>query len=187
MACPGEHDDRRSRNSQGELKTCYGRCNSIPQCYNASSYLSQAHVGISEAVESSSRHMAKPTEASMVQVRLLAWYLEGKPICVLVCNRQDAATSHLRAHTDSDLATELINRKATNGMVLRRILHLIRHSSAMRTSTSVSSAEAEYYAMTKAAASALGLRRMSRDKRIECKIELYCDSSRARHLFNAEV
>ena len=89
------------------------------------SYLSQDRVDISEAVKCLARHMATPREASMMQVKRLARNLKGKPSCVLVYVRQDAATSHLRVHTDSDWAGEVISRKSTTGMVLRRGSHLI--------------------------------------------------------------
>ena len=144
------------------------------------SYLSQDRIDILEAVKCLARHMAKPREASLVQAKRLARYLKGKPRCVLVYNRQEAATAQLKVHTDSDWAGDLIDRKSTNGMVLRRGSPLIRHSSTLQTSTSLSSAEAEYYAMTKGAAAALGLQSMLRDWKLECKIELYCDSSSAR-------
>ena len=65
-------------------------------------------------------------------------------------------------------------------MVLRRGLHLIRHSSTLQTSVGLSSAEAEYYAMTKGAACALGIQSLLKDWLIDVGIELFCDSSSAR-------
>ena len=144
------------------------------------SYLSQDRADISEAVKCLARSMAKPREASMQELKRLARYLKGKPKCVLIYEKQDARTAVIKVHTDSDWAGEVISRKSTTGMVMRRGKHLIRHSSTLQTSTSLSSAEAEYYAMSKGAASALGLQSMLRDWRIESKIELYCDSSSAR-------
>ena len=65
-------------------------------------------------------------------------------------------------------------------MVIRRGKHLIRHSSTLQTSIGLSSAEAEYYALTKGAAYALGIQSLYRDWQLEVEIELYCDSSSAR-------
>ena len=65
-------------------------------------------------------------------------------------------------------------------MVIRRGVHLIRHSSTLQTSIGLSSAEAEYYAMTKGAAYALGIQSLMHDWNIDAEIELYCDSSSAR-------
>ena len=55
------------------------------------SYLSQDPTDISEAVKCLARHMAKPTEASMVQAKRLARHLKAKPRCVLVYKREYAA------------------------------------------------------------------------------------------------
>ena len=54
------------------------------------------------------------------------------------------------------------------------------HSSTLQTSIGLSSAEAEYYAMTKGAAYGLGIQSLFRDWKIDLEIELFCDSSSAR-------
>ena len=65
-------------------------------------------------------------------------------------------------------------------MAVRRGKHLLRHSSTLQSVISLSSAEAEYYAMTKGAAAALGIRSLLDDWNLKCMIELYSDSSSAR-------
>ena len=57
--------------------------------------------------------------------------------------------------------------------------HLIRHSSTLQTTIGLSSAEAEYYAMTKGAAYALGIQSLLKDWLLDIEIELYSDSSSA--------
>ena len=65
-------------------------------------------------------------------------------------------------------------------MVIRRGSHLIRHSSTLQTSIALSSAEAEYYALTKGAAYCLGIQSLYADWSMDIQIELFCDSSSAR-------
>ena len=143
-------------------------------------YLSQDRVDIAETVKCLSRAMAAPREEHLAQLKRLVRYLKGRPRCVIRYERQDARSARLRVHTDSDWAGEAVTRRSTSGMVIRRGSHLIRHSSTLQTSIGLSSAEAEYYAMTKGAACALGSQSMLRDWKIEVSIELFCDSSSAR-------
>ena len=64
-------------------------------------------------------------------------------------------------------------------MAVLRGKHLIRHSSTLQTTIGLSSAEAEYYTMTKGAAYALGFQSLLRDWMLEVDIELHSDSSSA--------
>ena len=54
-------------------------------------YFSQELIDISEAMRCLARHMARPTEASMVQAKRLARHLKAKPRCFLVYKRGYAA------------------------------------------------------------------------------------------------
>ena len=116
----------------------------------------------------------------MEQLKRLTRYLKSRPKCVLQYVRQDSRMARLICHTDSDWAGEAISRRSTSGMVIRRGAHLVRHSSTLQTSTALSSAEAEYYAMTKGAAYSLGIQSLFKDWSLDLGIELYCDSSSAR-------
>ena len=142
-------------------------------------YLNQDRVDITETVKNLARAIANPRECHMVQLKRLARYLKGKPRTVLRYYRQDPKVSHIRVHTDSDGAGDVVTRRSTSGMVIRRGQHLIRHSSTLQTTVGLSSAEAEYYAMTKGAAYPLGIQSLFRDWCIELNIELFCDSSSA--------
>jgi hypothetical protein len=142
-------------------------------------YLSQDRVDITEAVKCLSRHMSSPREGHLTQLKRLVRYLKGRPNIVIKYPRQDVDSSHLIVHTDSDWAGETITRRSTSGMVIRRGKHLIRHSSTLQTSIGLSSAEAEYYAMTKGAAYAFGIQSLYRDWQLELSITLFSDSSSA--------
>lgn len=63
-------------------------------------------------------------------------------------------------------------------MIVRRGIHLLRHSSTLQSVTALSSAEAEFYALTKGAAYALGTRSYFRDWQTELTVEaIWSDSS----------
>ena len=143
-------------------------------------YLSQDRVDITEAVKCLSRAMASPREGHLEQLKRFARYLKGRPRCSIQYFRQDPRSARIICHTDSDWAGEAITRRSTSGMVIRRGSHLIRHSSTLQTSTALSSAEAEYYALTKGAAYCLGIQSLYTDWKLDIPIELFCDSSSAR-------
>ena len=58
--------------------------------------------------------------------------------------------------------------------------HLLRHGSNLQSVIGLSSAESEYYAMTKGAALALGLHAALEEWGLSMKLELHSDSSAAR-------
>ena len=63
-------------------------------------------------------------------------------------------------------------------MIIQRGKHLLRHGSTLQSTTALSSAEAEYYALTKGAAYALGIQSMFRDWGLELGLAVvWSDSS----------
>lgn len=142
-------------------------------------YLSQDRVDITETVKTLSRAMATPREGHLGQVKRLARYLKGRPRTVLKYIRQSPNTAWIIGYTDSDWAGESVTRRSTSGMAIKRGSHLIRHSSTLQTTIGLSSAEAEYYALTKGAAYALGIQSLFRDWSIELEIQMFSDSSSA--------
>ena len=63
--------------------------------------------------------------------------------------------AHLEVHVDSDGDT--VTRRSTTGVIVRRGQHLLRYSSTVQNMIGLSSAESEYYALTKGGCSGLGL------------------------------
>ena len=52
----------------------------------------------------------------------------------------------LQVHVDSDWAGDLLGRKSTTGVIVRRGKHLLRHMSCLQMLVALSSGEAEYNA-----------------------------------------
>ena len=120
-------------------------------------YLGQDRVDIAETVKCLSRAMAHPREGHLAQLKRLARYLKGAPRCTLRYPAQSPEEAVLAAHVDSDWAGDPVTRRSTTGVILRRGSHLLMHSSTVQAVIGLSSAESEYYALTKGACTALGL------------------------------
>ena len=63
----------------------------------------------------------------------------------------------LQVHVDSDWAGDLLGRKSTTGVIVRRGKHFLRHMSCLQTLVALSSGEAEYYALIRGAYTSLGI------------------------------
>ena len=138
-------------------------------------YLEQDRLDISEAVKALSQFMAHPREGHMAELKRLIRYLRGQPRHVVRFVRQDQCG--LTVETDSDWAGEATRRRSTSGMIIRRGKHLIRHTSTLQSVLALSSAEAEFYALTKGAAYALGVQSLFNDWGVQVDITMFTDSS----------
>ena len=115
----------------------------------------------------------------MTQLKRIARYLIGRPRCVQEFAHQKLQTK-LKAVVDSDAAGDAVTRRSTTGVTLVMGQHLLRHGSNLQSVIGLSSAESEYYAMTKGAALGLGLQAALEEWGLVTKLELHSDSSAAR-------
>jgi len=146
-------------------------------------YLAQDRSDIAEAVKCLSQHMAKPREAHVADVKRLARYLKGRPNVVLTFPRAEEkcpSVLTIGCRSDSDWAGDAVTRRSTSGVTIRLQGALVRHSSTLQAVTSLSSAEAEFYACSKAAQMALGLQSYLADWGVVARIEIGTDSSGAK-------
>ncbi len=86
----------------------------------------------------------------------------------------------LRVYSDSDLAGRRATRKSRGGGVILMSGGLIRSWSNRQGSVALSSGEAEYYAVVKACAEALGAQALARDLGWDLKVKLGVDGSAAK-------
>ena len=109
-------------------------------------YLVQDRADISEAIK------------CLIQLKRVARYLKkGVPRKAQQYPAQEKSKAHLEVHVDSDWAGDTATRRSTTGVIVRRGQHLLRHSSTVQNVIGLSSAESEYYALTKGGCSGLGL------------------------------
>ena len=143
-------------------------------------YLAQDRADISEAIKCLARGMSKPRTGHMMQLKRVARYLKGVPRKAQQYPAQEKSKAHLEVHVDSDWAGDTATRRSTTGVIVRRGQHLLRHSSTVQNVIGLSSAESEYYALTKGGCSGLGLQSLFADWNLELQLSLHTDSSSAK-------
>ena len=136
--------------------------------------VAQDRVDIAEAVTCLTRHMKEPRSGHMSELKRLGRYLVNNKRCAVTYSRQTLDAT-LQVRVDSGWAGDLLGRKSTTGVIVRRGKHLLRHMSCLQTLVALSSGEAEYYALIRGACTSLGIQ--SHDR---CPIQIYSDSSAAR-------
>ena len=142
-------------------------------------YVAQDRIDIAEAVKCVTRHMKEPRSAHMQELKRLGRYLVKNKRCVLTYARQ-TSDAKFQVHVDSDWAGDLLGRKSTTGVIVRRDKHLLRHMSCLQTLVALSSGKAECYALTRGACASMGIQSHYQDWMIDVPIQIYSDSSAAR-------
>jgi hypothetical protein len=142
-------------------------------------YLAQDRPDIAEAAKSLAQGMSKPTEEHWSDLKRLGRYIAARPQASWKFEEQKALNK-ITATVDSDFAGDLASRKSTTGLILRLGRHVVKTTSNLQSTISLSSGESEYYGLVKAAAAALGLQALLKDWGFDTKITLESDSSAAR-------
>ena len=113
--------------------------------------------------------MSKPRTGHMMQLKRVARYLKGVPRKAQQYPAQEPSKARLEVHVDSDWAGDTVTRRNTTGVIVRRGQHLLTHSSTVQNVIGLSSAESEYYALTKGGCSGLGLQSLFADWNLSAK------------------
>jgi hypothetical protein len=142
-------------------------------------YLAQDRPDIGEATKRLARHMKTPTEGAFQNLKRLARYLKKYPEACLEFKEQKTPNM-IKVFVDSDHAGCVVTRRSTTGMIAKLGQHVVKHSSNLQSTVSLSSGESEYYALVKGASIALGLQAILKDWRIEVGAEILSDSSAAK-------
>ncbi|CAK0906615.1 unnamed protein product, partial [Prorocentrum cordatum] len=136
-------------------------------------YLTLDRPDIVDAVKQCSRRMQAPTSADMMMVKRLGRYLVKHPCLVARFNKQKMP-DRITATCDSDYAGCLITRKSTSGTVLAFGEHTLSATGSLQSTVSLSSGEAEYYGILRAAAAALKVAAIAVDLGLEKSVEVVC-------------
>ncbi len=121
------------------------------------------------------RWMSSPTERSLVAVKRLGRFLEGHPRLIYSYPWQSA--TKIDAYSDTDWAGCQKTRKSTSGGCLMLGSHLIKSWSSTQQSVALSSGEAEFYGVVKAAGIALGYRSLMEDLGVQLEVRVWTDST----------
>ena len=127
------------------------------------------------AVKELSREMSNPCSQDIVKLKRLGRYLIDKARYQVVFKYQE--NLHNGAHSintwsDTDFAGCKETRKSTSGGVIQLGQHTIRTWSSTQAVIALSSGEAEYYGLVKAAAQSLGIKAMLTDLGIHDAVQI---------------
>ena len=142
-------------------------------------YLSLDRADIAESVKCLARSMATPDETSWLKLKRLARYLVYRPRVIQLFKPQ-RMYSRMRTFCDSDHAGCVKTRKSTTGISVMCGQHLLKCSSTLQSTVSLSSGESEFYAIVKAASTSMGIKELFREWNVELDIVVLSDSSAAR-------
>jgi hypothetical protein len=142
-------------------------------------YLSQDRTDIAFATKELSRQMSAPTESSWTKLKRLGRYLSQHRRFVNIFGYQ-SGINKLSVWSDTDWAGCKKTRKSTCGGIICLGRHILKSYSTTQSVIAQSSAEAEYYGMTKAASVGIGIRGMFEDFGVSLDINLLTDASSAK-------
>ena len=142
-------------------------------------YLSSDRPELQYATKEACRSMAKPTRGSWKLVKRMARYLKGAPRLVQRFGFQEMPETVV-VTGDSDYAGCRQTRKSTSGGAMTFGKHMLKTWSSTQAVIALSSGEAEYYAMLKAASAGLGMVSLAEDLGLRLGLELETDSTAAK-------
>lgn len=149
-------------------RACAARCN----C------LGLDRPDIQYAAKEISRYMSKPQEEDIAALKRLARYVKQYPRVAFKFKFQ-SPPSKIRVYSDSNYAGCLKTRKSTQGGIVMLGNHCIKTYSSTQSIIAISSAEAEFYGIVKAASVGLGIQSSLKDLGSHLSLQMYTDASAA--------
>jgi len=145
-------------------------------------YLAADRPDIGFAVKELCRDMAAPTRASQAKLKRLGRYLLEYPRLEwdYPDERAENDLEEIRVFTDSDWAGCLRTRRSTSGGMITLAGVSLKHWSRTQGAVALSSWEAEYAALVKAATEGLALQALAKELGWSLKLVIFVDSSAAK-------
>ena len=125
--------------------------------------------------------MSAPAERSIQKLKRLARYVLQHPRAVWKYG-PESEDGVVAVYSDSDWGGCVRTRRSTSGGMIALDGGLLRTWSTTQASVALSSAEAEYYALVKAASEGLGIIALGRDLGWQYSMKLWVDASSAKAL-----
>ncbi len=160
---------------QGDQDLAAGKQRPYRALAARTNYLAADRPDTQYAAKEICRWMAAPTEQGLVALKRLGRYLEHQPRVVYKYRWQTA--SPIECYSDTDWAGCPRTRKSTSGGCVMIGGHLIKSWSSTQGPISLSSGEAEFYGVVKAASIALGYAAMVEDLGNPLPVRVWTDSS----------
>ena len=140
-------------------------------------YLAADRIDAQFACKEVCRYMAKPTLHSWKSLKRICRFLNGAPRLVYTYPKQSIACIDI--YSDTDWAGCPRTRKSTSGGCVMLGKHTMKHWSSTQTSTALSSGEAEFGGVVRAAGQGLGYQSLLRDLGVDVPLRVWTDSSAA--------
>ena len=140
-------------------------------------YLSSDRVDLQYAAKEICRFMSSPTETSAGALKRMGRYLLDHKRLVYTYPWQEA--SGIDVYSDTDWSGCPRTRRSTSGGCVMFGKHVIRTWSSTQPSVTLSSGEAEFYGLVKAAGAGLGHQSIMRDFGLTTPVRVWTDSSAA--------
>ena len=143
-------------------------------------HLGQDRSDIQFAVKDLGKEMSSPTDTSWLKLKRLVRYLKGAPRARIRYAYQNKPRE-ITVWADSDFAGCEQSRKSTSAGVVQFGNHIIKSWSTSQAVIALSSGEAEYYALVKAASVSIGMESLLGDlgHKFEERIAVKSDASAA--------
>ena len=144
-------------------------------------FLAHDRADIQYAAKEACRDMAKPKRSSWLKLKRLARYLVKYPRLVWRFEVvEEEMVRYVDAWTDSDWAGCVATRRSTSGGAVGVGGGTLKTWASTQSTPALSSGEAEYYALVKAAAEALEVQALAQDLGWTFGVRIWVDSSAAK-------
>jgi hypothetical protein len=140
-------------------------------------YLSADRIDLQFSAKEICRFMSSPTDTSMVALKRMGRYLLGHKRLVYTYPWQTA--DGIEVYSDTDWSGCPRTRRSTSGGCVMIGRHVIRTWSSTQPSVTLSSGEAEFYGLVKAAGAGLGHQSIMSDFGLKVPVSVWTDSSAA--------
>ena len=140
-------------------------------------YLSADRIDLQFSAKEICRFMSAPTETSVGALKRMGRYLLGHMRLVYKYPWQEAAG--IDVYSDTDWSGCPRTRRSTSGGCVMFGKHVIRTWSSTQPSVTLSSGEAEFYGLVKAAGAGLGHQSIMKDFGYDTPVRVWTDSSAA--------
>ena len=140
-------------------------------------YLSADRIDLQFSAKEICRFMSAPTDTSMAAIKRMGRYLLGHKRLVYTYPWQTA--DGIEVYSDTDWSGCPRTRRSTSGGCVMIGRHVIRTWSSTQPSVTLSSGEAEFYGLVKAAGAGLGHQSIMADFGLKVPVRVWTDSSAA--------
>ena len=130
------------------------------------------------------RWMATPTDLAAAQLKRMVRYLNGRKRLVFCYPFQVA--ERIECYSDTDWSGCARTRKSTSGGCLMLGKHVLKTWSSTQPTVSLSSGEAEFYGVVRAAGLALGQQSLMNDLGLKVPVRVWTDSSAAIGIYSRQ-